>query len=338
MNFRCPIPKKGLLYAPMEGVTDAPYRMAIAELYPEWDMLYTDFLRLPSEGKFSTAKILEHYGKEVLDSKRLSAKTAFQILASESSNIEASLDSLLEIGIDKLDLNLGCPSKRVNAHGGGAYLLSDLPMLERILLRIRKHFPHFFSVKIRVGFRNDHNFIDVLKLIESCGIEAVTIHARTRDQLYLGRANWDYLETAVKTVNIPVIGNGDIWNLQDIEDCFEKTGCHALMCGRSAMKTPWLSTLYREYEGRVHMVQEEILRQARAEQVELYFHYLEKNYRRYDYNDESILKRFKGLCQYLFIDYIDVEQIRSHFLRSRTLSEFKGNFESLQGALIHADL
>lgn len=338
MNFRCPIPKNGLLYAPMEGVTDTPYRMTISGLYPEWDLLYTDFLRLPSEGKFTPAKMIEHIGQEVLNSERLKAKTVFQILASQNSNIEENLESLVAIGIDKLDLNLGCPSKRVNAHGGGAYLLSDHDKLKDVLSRIRKNFPGFFSVKMRIGFKSDSNFIDSLKLIEDCGAEAITLHARTRDQLYLGRADWSYVKKAVKAVSVPVIGNGDIWTLEDVENCFNETNCWAVMCGRSAMKTPWLSTLYREYEGRLITINEEVLRKERAEHLGIYFYYLEKQYRKYQYNDESILKRFKGLCQFLFVDYFEADAIRSLFLRSRELSEFKNNLELLQRSPINAQI
>jgi len=336
MNSRNLIKKNALLFAPMEGITDQAYRMAMQELYPEWDLFYTDFLRIPSEGLYSKSKILEHLGSEVFNSKRQNDKTIFQILASESSNTIESVTSIKDLGIDKLDLNLGCPSKKVNSHKGGAYLLSDHAALKKILLSIRETFPGFFSVKIRIGYRDDKLFTETLKLIEDCGVEAITLHARTRDQLYLGRADWKYIKQAVKTVNIPLIGNGDIWTVEDIENCFHETGCHAVMCARGALKTPWMAGLYKENVGRIHMINQEMLNRTRAEQIDLYFHFLEKHYIKNGYREEVILKRFKGLCQFIFEDFFGAESIRSLFLRSRELSEFKANLESLQRASVYA--
>ena len=93
--------------------------------------------------------------------------------------------------------------------------------------------------------KDDKTFIDCIKLFEDEGVEAITIHGRTRDQLYKGLANWSYIEQAVKTTSLPIIGNGDLWTTSDIKNIFEQTGCHSVMLGRGALKTPWMSKILK---------------------------------------------------------------------------------------------
>src|SRR5690606_35962472 len=197
-----------VIFAPMEGITCDTYRGVIEDLYPEWDILSSDFLRVPSAGRYPQKHLLKHFGHQTYNS-HLKQKTIFQILASPTSYITEITEDLEKLDIPWLDLNLGCPSKTVVKNQGGSFLLSKPKELRKIIRTIRKSFKKTFTVKIRVGFTDDHFFEDNLKLFEEEGVEAITIHGRTREQLYKGKANWGYLKKAVETVSIPIIGNGD---------------------------------------------------------------------------------------------------------------------------------
>lgn len=329
-RFRNRIPPESVLFAPMEGITDEPYRLAVQEAFPEWHYLSTDFLRIPSQGQYSDKKLLEHFGLHCLKNQKIKQKTAYQVLTTAKANTIPHIERLEELGVDHIDLNLGCPSKKVNGHKGGAYLLADLPSLRIVIKNIRDNFNGLFTAKIRVGYRNDDLFDEILFLLQEEGVEAVTIHGRTRDQLYEGRAKWSYIKRAVELLSIPVIGNGDCWTLADISNMFEETKCHGVMLGRGALKTPWMGTLFEEYKDSISSVNEEYLLFERKRYLDYYFYLLERNYRKVGVEDDKLLRRFKAFSRYLFDDYEEGEVVRSQFLRSRTLDEFKEKLENLQ--------
>ena len=329
MTFIGRVPQGSLLFAPMEGITDGPYRMAIEEAFPEWSYLSTDFLRIPSQGIYSDKKIVEHFGVEDHLFSKTEKKTSFQILTTLKSSTAQHVQKIDALGFEHIDLNVGCPSKKVNGHLGGASLLKDLEALKTILTEIRENFKGIFTAKIRIGYHNDDNFTDILKLIEDCGVDAITLHARTRDQLYEGRADWSYIKKAVDAVNIPLIGNGDCWSLHDIHQMFDQTGCHAIMLGRGALKTPWIATLWEEYKDQTHNINDELIHHQRKRYMDYYFHLLHRNYKKKGLDDDQMLKRFKSFSRYLFDDYDNSGEMRSRFLRSTTLQSFLHHLEQI---------
>lgn len=313
------LPKNTLFFAPMEGVTEEPYRLAILKNFPQWDFMSTDFLRIPTSAKLSEQKILDHYGKQVFENPTWKAKTIYQILTTEKAQTQDAVEKINSLGFPWLDLNLGCPSKRVNSRGGGAYLLHDLIALQKVLKIIRKSFTRTFSVKIRVGYKDDLYFEEILKIIEGEGVEMVTIHGRTQAELYKGKANWDYMKRAKSLLKIPVIGNGDIWKLSDIDDFFQHTQCDGAMFGRAALKTPWLAAYYKSAE----LNNDEALDQERLAYIQIYFEALEKEFRKIEATDSFLLSRFKSFSHYLFNDLYGGEAKRSSLLRSLNYNEFK---------------
>lgn len=322
MSFQDIIAPKSLLFAPMEGVTNEPYRLAIHEAFPEWDFYYTDFLRLPNVGKFSSKKVTSHYGEHVLKNNILKKRTGYQVLASNFSNIEPHLEMIEYLAPPILDLNLGCPSKQVTSSEGGSFLLSRPDLLKKILTKIRNQYQGVFTAKIRVGFENDNLFFDLLKLIEDCGVEAITIHGRTRVQHYEGRANWDYIKQAVEQVKIPIIGNGDIWTLEDIDNIFSYTNCYSIMMGRGAMKTPWMGQLYKEYGDCLFAISDEVVNKRRTEYIFTYYQTLKKYYEEFGVDQPAILRRFKALGRYLFDDYHNIDQLKTSLFQSTSIESF----------------
>lgn len=313
---------KSLIFAPLEGVTDEPYRLAMLKAFPEWDLFFTDFLRVPTVGRITEKHIIEHFGHDLFNNPSFKKKNSFQILTSPKAQTTEIVSLINHLGFSHLDLNLGCPSNTVNSNFGGAYLLAHPELLQPILKNIRTNFSGTFTVKMRVGYKDDKLFENLLKIIEDNGIEAITIHARTKSQLYQGVADWSYIKKAVETCQVPIIGNGDIWNLDDIERIFDFTNCHSVMFGRSAMKTPWLAHLYREWkEGRIEN-EETFLIYERKKFIELYFESLLVEYRKKNWSDERIHKRFKAFSRYIFDDLDNGDAIRGNFLRSNSLNQF----------------
>lgn len=318
-----PVKEKSLFFAPMEGITDEAYRLAVMKCFPEWDYFATDFLRVPTEGRYTNNHILEHFGPSVFADETLRNKTIFQILTTPRAQTERTVGQIHDLGFEWLDLNLGCPSKRVNAHLGGAYLMSDLAALKNVIQTVRKSFPKRFTAKIRVGYRDDTDFVESLKILEGEGVEMITVHGRTRDQLYKGVANWDYIKTAAQTVSVPVVANGDIWTLEDLVKIYEHTNCHSVMMARGALKTPWIAGLLKDsYTDR------ELLT-IRAENIQVYLESLEWEFRNHGQPENFITRRFKAFSRNLFDDFTDGEIVKKHILRSKSLVELKDHIRTL---------
>ena len=323
------IPCGSLFYAPMEGVTDGAYRFALNQVFPEWDFYATDFLRIPRNVPHKAKKILEHFDPRIYGDSSLKKRTLLQILTSQTAATEETVRFIDELKFERLDLNLGCPSKRVNSHGGGARLLTETDGLQTILRTIRKHFQGIFTVKIRLGYRDSSPFWECLKIFEGEGVDAVTIHARTATQLYRGRADWHFIEKAVQNCPLPIVGNGDVRSLKDIKKLFEQTGCRAVMVGRGALQTPWLATWWRKYKGDVDHIEEDELLFERRDLIELFLHTLEREYRKKTDNETFILKRFKALARYLFEDFPHSDEVRRRFLHTQNLDQFHSRLKQL---------
>ncbi|MCL2659884.1 MAG: tRNA-dihydrouridine synthase [Acidobacteriaceae bacterium] len=171
-----------------------------------------------------------------------------QLFGSHPDTLAESARIVEDSGFDLVDLNLGCPAKRVVACNGGSGLLRDLPLIERIFKAVRAAVTIPFTVKFRMGW-NDKEIIcvELAKLAEACGLDACALHARTREDGYTGQARWQYIAAVKDAVNIPVIGNGDIRTPEDAAAMVEATGCDAVMIGRTAPVNPWIFRQIAQY-------------------------------------------------------------------------------------------
>ena len=171
-----------------------------------------------------------------------------QIFGSNPETLAEAARIVQETGFDMVDLNLGCPAKRVVGCNGGSGLLRDLPRIGEIFRTVRAAVTIPFTVKFRLGW-NDASIIcvELARMAESEGLNAVALHARTREQAYNGQARWEWIAAVKDAVRIPVIGNGDIRTPEDAAAMVDQTGCDAVMIGRAAPSNPWLFRQIAEY-------------------------------------------------------------------------------------------
>jgi tRNA-dihydrouridine synthase B len=221
------------MLSPMAGVTDRPFRdicrrfgadMGFCEFASASGLLY---------GGEATWQLVDTAGEEGL--------VGIQIFGSDPEHMGSAARLLADRRMDVLDINFGCPAKKVVKKCGGSALLADLPLLEAIVRRVIAESSVPVTAKIRTGWDEDSvNFKEVGLLLQDLGVAWVTVHGRTRAQKFSGEANWDRIAHLVEALDIPVIGNGDVVDGDSYRRMVKHTRCHAVMIGRGAIGNPWI--------------------------------------------------------------------------------------------------
>ena len=229
--------------APMAGVTDTVFRRFIKNL-GGCGLIMTEFTS--ADGVLRDLRVRGRYLHFYEDEHPISAQ-----LFGSSPTVLADAARLVEdLGFDLVDLNLGCPAKKVVKCNGGSGLLRDLPLIRQIFEAVRAAVKIPFTVKFRAGWNDDEIVcVELAHIAESCGLGAVALHARTREQGYSGNARWEWIASVKQAVKIPVIGNGDIRSPEDACVIVAQTGCDAVMIGRMAPANPWIFRQIEQYVG-----------------------------------------------------------------------------------------
>jgi len=228
------------ILAPMAGVTDTLFRRVIRGL-GGCGLLMTEFTS--SEGITRSARKTLRYLYFQEDEHPITA----QLFGANPAVMGEAAKMVEDLGYDAVDINLGCPAKKV-VKCGGSGLLRDLPLLEQIFRAVRAAVKIPLTIKLRAGWdENSIVAVEVAKMAESLDVEAVAVHPRTRTQGYTGAADWSIIAAVKQVVKIPVIGNGDVSRPEDAERMFRETGCDAVMIGRAAATNPWIFSQMQQF-------------------------------------------------------------------------------------------
>lgn len=230
-----------IFLAPMAGVTDLPFRLLCREQGAS--MVYTEMI---------SAKAMHYQDKTTIELSRVhpdERPVAVQIFGSEPEIMaEAAAYFSEREDIAVIDINMGCPAPKIVKNGEGCALMRNPSLVRDIVGAVVKASGKPVTVKLRKGWdESSANVLDIAMICEEEGAKAVTVHGRTRDQFYSGKADWSIIKEAKKRLAIPVIGNGDVAAPEDAVRMLEETGCDAVMVGRGAQGNPWLFGNILEY-------------------------------------------------------------------------------------------
>jgi nifR3 family TIM-barrel protein len=229
-----------LLLGPMAGVTDLPFRLLCKE--QGVDLVYTEMV---------SAKGVQYNNKnteQLLQIAEEERPAALQLFGADPDILRDTARRLEHRNFDILDINMGCPVPKVVNNGEGSALMKNPELIGEIVRKVSSGYSKPVTVKIRKGFSEDCiNAVEVAKIAEENGAAAIAVHARTRDQFYSGKADWEVIRQVKEAVSVPVIGSGDVFTPQDAKAMIEQTGCDAIMMARGTRGNPWLFAQIKTY-------------------------------------------------------------------------------------------
>lgn len=286
-----------LILSPMDGVTDLSFRRLIRKLSGKNAPLFvSEFITTPIDKKAA------RFDKE-------EEPFCIQLFGKNAEELGIAALQAQELGAAFVELNAGCPAKKVAGKGSGSGLLRDLPNLQKILVSMKMNLNVPLYLKCRLGWDKDSIVInEVLQIAEDCGVEQLAIHGRTKEQAYTGIADWNAIGEIAAKAKIPIIGNGDITSVQMAEDYAKKYGVAGVAIGRAALQNPWIFSGLQPNRDDVDNM------------VKLYAEIMRDD----TMYEGQILGRLKRMCSRLLHG-----DFRLKVLRSQTIQDFFFSWESL---------
>lgn len=277
---------KKIYIAPIAGVTDYTYRGILEEFHP--DLIFTEMVSADALSALNDKTI-----SKIL---RLRPNNGVQLFGKDVEKMLYSAKYIEKLGVKQIDVNSGCPMKRVVHSGHGAALMKEPEKIKRMLHTIREGLQEEtkLSIKIRIGYDKPENYLQIAKIAEEVGCSHITVHGRTRAQLYSGFADWSFIKEVKQSVSIPVIGNGDIFTAEDAKEKIEFSGVDGVMLARGIFGNPWLIRDIREI-----LEYREVKTQLRlADKINMAIHHTQKIEEEND-NRDFVYDLRKHLCWYL---------------------------------------
>ncbi len=230
---------KKIYIAPMAGVSDYSFRRYMEKFGP--DLIFTEMI--------SSNNLAMYNIKEVPKILKLRSGNVVQIFGEDIERLNNCAKYVENLGANHINLNCGCPMKKIVSNGSGATLLKDPDKIKRILYSLREVLkPETkISLKIRLGYEEADKHLEIAKIAQELKCDHITVHGRTRSELYSGMANWEYIKEVKDNISIPVIGNGDIFSLEDAVDKIKFSGVDGIMLARGVLGNPWLVNQIKNY-------------------------------------------------------------------------------------------
>ena len=226
--------------APMAGFSDVSYRLLAKEMGASF--VCTEMVSAMG------IKYNNEHTKELLYMEAVEQPVSMQIFGSDPEAIAIGAKVVEAAGAPIVDINMGCPVKKVVSSGDGSALMKTPELAMKVAESAVKAVQIPVTVKLRLGWDDTSiNVVDMARRMESVGVSAVAVHGRTREQMYSGQANWDYIKEVKEALTIPVIGNGDVNSPESAKALLEYTGCDAMLIGRAAQGNPWLFQQIKDY-------------------------------------------------------------------------------------------
>jgi nifR3 family TIM-barrel protein len=288
------------LLAPMDGYSDWPFRSLCRDLGSA--MSYTEFVhaeKILSKSKQPLKKLYFEVAERPV---------TFQLYGDNPDRIVEAALRVQDWGPDIIDINMGCPAKSVSNRGAGVGMMKSPLKIARTFKKLTAKLKVPVTGKIRLGWERNQNYKLIARIVEECGGSLIALHGRTKEQAYSGKANWDAIAEVKATAKIPVIGNGDVKRVEDIEKMKLHTGCDAVMIGRATLANPWIFSRLDREQVTSEQVRETI-RKHLAKSIEFY-------------GDEDGQRLFrKYAVQYLLMKTLDRET-RKQILKPMPPAEF----------------
>ncbi len=250
---------------PLDGITDSPFRQLVRDFSKD-ELLYTEMRHV---GCIASPR----GGQKALKFAQVERPLNYQVAANKVDLIDQACEKIIEAGVDCVDLNVGCPARNVIGSGSGSALMADLPRLKAILDRFRTNLSIPFTVKIRSGFKEE-NALEVAKLVQDCGADALAIHPRLQTQRFDGRPDYTIAARVKQAIDIPLIISGGVVNFKTAKMVYEQTGVDGFLIGRGIWARPWkLKEMHEHSLGNEFRIDNAILLKCAIKHLEIMIDY-----------------------------------------------------------------
>ncbi len=292
---------------PLDGITDAPFRKLVRQ-YSKNELLYTEMRHVRSV-------VTPKGGALALDFAQFERPLNFQVAANSTEAVAQACEKILQVGVDMIDLNIGCPARNVVSSGGGSALMSKPDLLKEILCEFRRSIPEDipFTLKIRAGFKCV-NAVDIAKLAQDCGVDALALHPRLQTQMFTGQPNYKLAAEVKKAVQIPVLFSGNVVNFKTAKMTYEQTGVDGFLIGRGMWAKPWkLEEMHQHALGNEYIVDGSMILRAALMHLDLMVQH---------FGTHGLLRFRKNLPFYIK-GHPSASALRERLVRSESLEDIQ---------------